>query len=520
MALRDFLNRVINGRQLTEHVATGKTGTVRDPYGNDQADGLTPQRLARILRAAANGDPLAYFELAENMEERDPHYLAVLATRKRSVAQLPITVNAASDAADHKKHAEYLQSWIDDGVLRSSLFDMLDAIGKGFSVMEIEWKTSVGSWTPGKLIWRPPTFFDFDRDDGETLMLREAAGLVDLDPAKFIIHRSKAKSGLTVKSGIARVAAWGWMFKNFTLKDWAIFCQNYGQPIRVGKYDSNATEEQKDILWKAVSQIAGDCAAIIPRSMEIAFQEVGSKSASTDMFEKRVDWYDRQVSKLVLGQTTTTDAISGGHAVSQEHREVQEDIERSDALDLSTTLNLQLVRNMIAFKFGPQDHYPTLSIGRPDEVPLGEFANAFDIFARNGLKLPANFVRSRLGAPAPEGDEETVGGRPEAAPLKMTARQAVDRLFETSAHARKPDRDDVEHLTDRLEAEAAAILDGQIDTIRTALNQATSLEDAAQRLAKLDLKDEELAKAMASAMMVSHLAGQAALLDGLDDERK
>jgi len=518
MALRDFMGRVILGKKLMEEIATARTGTVRDPFTTDQADGMTPVRLARILRASANGDPLSYYELAENMEERDPHYLAVLATRKRSVGQLPITVKPASDASEHKKHAEYLQSWVDDGILRASLFDILDAIGKGMSIMEIDWKTTASSWTPRELIWRSPTFFDFDQHDGETVMLREGAGRIDLEPAKFIIHRSKAKSGLTVRSGIARVAAWGWMFKSFTVKDWAIFCQNFGQPIRVGKYDSGATEEQKDVLWKAVSQIAGDCAAIIPNTMEIDFKEIGSKSASTDMFERRGDWFDRQVSKLVLGQTTTTDAISGGHAVSKEHREVQEDIERSDAFDLSSTINLQLVRNMIAFKFGPQEHYPILTIGRPDEVPLDEFSRAFDIFARYGLELPKRYVYDRLGAPAPIDNEDTIGGQAQTG--SPTARQALNSLFDKSTHAKAPARDQVDIITARLEDEASGILNDQIDAIREALNQAISLQDASRRLAKLDLKEEDLAKAMASAMMVSHLAGQAALLDELDDDHK
>ncbi len=57
-----------------------------------------------------------------------------------------------------------------------------------------------------------------------------------LIPHKFVVHRHKTKSGLTIRSGIARVACWAWMFKAFTVKDWAIFVQNYGQPIRVGKY--------------------------------------------------------------------------------------------------------------------------------------------------------------------------------------------------------------------------------------------------------------------------------------------
>jgi len=82
-----------------------------------------------------------------------------------------------------------------------------------------------------------------------------------------------AKSGLPIRGGIARIAAWGWMFKMFTQRDWAIFTQNFNQPLRVGKYQNGATEEDKDTLFRAVQNIAGDCAAIMPSSMEIEFIE-------------------------------------------------------------------------------------------------------------------------------------------------------------------------------------------------------------------------------------------------------
>ena len=110
---------------------------VRSPISGHPADGLTPARLASIHRAAAQGDPLRYLELAEDIEERDLHYAAVLGTRKRQVAQLPITVEAASDDPEHIKHADFIREWLNEGVLESALFDLFDAIGKGFSILEI-----------------------------------------------------------------------------------------------------------------------------------------------------------------------------------------------------------------------------------------------------------------------------------------------------------------------------------------------------------------------------------------------
>jgi phage gp29-like protein len=520
-SMKDQDGKVVSVAELTEDVAGAQVGGVRQWISGHPADGMTPIKLASILRAADQGEVEAYFELAEDIEERDSHYLAQLATRRRSVSQLPITVTPASDSAEHKKHAEFLREWIKTGVLRSSLFDMLDAIGKAISVMEVDWHHKNGKVLPRALVWRTQRWFTFDRTDGETLLLREGVAGEPLIPHKFVVHRSKAKSGLTIRSGIARVAVWLWMFKSFTVKDWAVFIQNYGQPIRIGKYGRGATEQEKDVLWRAVSGIAGDCAAIIPREMLIEFHEVGSKSSSTDMFEKRADWYNREVSKLILGQTTTTDAVSGGHAVAKEHRLVQEDIERSDALDASDTLNAQLVPNIIAFNFGPQDEYPTIHVGRPDEVPLKDFSEAFDKLAKHGLTAEATFLRDRLGIPAPKEGAELVGGRVEATvppedkpqPKQLTAKQSLDRLF-ASAHSRE-EPDLLDKLTDRLEKDAAAAMDGMIDEVREILSSATDLRDAARKLADLDLSADALAEAMARGMTMAHLIGQAALIDDL-----
>ncbi|NNV20662.1 DUF935 domain-containing protein [Ochrobactrum pseudogrignonense] len=518
---RDWLGNLIAGRDLTDERVGAQAGGVRQWMSDHTADGLTPVKLASILRAADQGDPEAYFKLAEDIEERDPHYLAQLATRKRSVAQLPITVKAASDSAEHKEHAEFIQGWVNEGILRSNLFDMLDAIGKGVSVLEIDWRFHRGHVTPRALTWRTQRWFTFDQADGETLLIRDNDGNQPMVPHKFIVHRSKAKSGLTIRSGIARIAVWCWMFKSFTVKDWAVFCQNYGQPIRIGKYGRGATEPEKDVLWRAVSGIAGDCAAILPREMLIEFHEVGSKSSSTDMYERRADWYDRQVSKLVLGQTTTTDAVSGGHAVAKEHRLVQEDIERSDALDGSDTLNQQLIPNMVAFNFGPQDHYPTIAIGRPDEVPLKDFAEAFDKFARHGLELDASYIRDRLGAPAPKEGGEVIGGRQPSAMDRLfesegrePSRNAVKRLL----HARQessPTDDIIESLTDRLQEDAAGALGGMAQEIRDVLENSKDLSEAADKLARMQLDPDALAEAMTRGMALAHLAGQAALIDDL-----
>ena len=54
--------------------------------------------------------------------------------------------------------------------------DLLDAMGKGYSVAEIDWETSERDWMPKRLVHRLPQWFDFDRDAGELLLLRKDDG--------------------------------------------------------------------------------------------------------------------------------------------------------------------------------------------------------------------------------------------------------------------------------------------------------------------------------------------------------
>lgn len=157
--LDQFGNRIAPAevRQLHEPVAvsTGMASGSRPLWQMHPAEGLTPARLAEIHRWAAQGEILYSLLLAEDIEERDLHYAAVLGTRKRAVAQLPVTVEAASDDAAHIAHADFIREWLKTGALDAALFDMLDALGKGFSVLEIEWCTRPGFIAPERLIYRP-----------------------------------------------------------------------------------------------------------------------------------------------------------------------------------------------------------------------------------------------------------------------------------------------------------------------------------------------------------------------------
>lgn len=506
--------------ELREEIGGASIGGVRQPTTGYPGDGLTPVRLASILKEADQGDPVRFLELAEAIEERDPHLIGVLGTRKRSVAQLEISVEDAGSDAASKKHGDMVRDWLKRDELTSELFDMLDAVHKGYSFTEIIWAEGK-SWWPERLEWRDPRWFDFERRDLRTPQLIEEGGQrMPLPGGKFIYALMPAKSGIPTRGGLARVLAWAWMFKAFTNRDWAIFTQTYGQPVRIGKYGMGASKEDKATLFRAVANIAGDCAAIIPESMKIDFVEASNVGASSGLYKERADFFDQQTSKAVLGQTATTDAVTGGLGSGKEHRQVQEDIERSDARQLASFVNRDLIRIWIDLEFGPQESYPKIRIGRPEDkdvVAMTSTARAF------GLRVKKTEAYALAGFSIPEDGDEVIELGAATAPiedrsgaLREPGGDGKDAGGAPTLHAQQPplpNRDELEQLGADLMAEAQ---DALFDQIGDVVKSANSLDEIRTRLTALvpDIDRTALRSALRQALVIAQLTGRVDLLDG------
>lgn len=499
---------------LLEELAGPTMAGVRRPIGEHPSRGLTPARLGSLLRAAEEGDPVSYLELAEDIEEKDLHYLGVLGTRKRAVAQLEITVEAAEDKEPWIGHADFIREWLRRDELEDELFDMLDATGKGFSVVEILWETSEKQWQPKRLEWRDPRWFTFDQVDLRTVRLRGDDGLPQpLAPYKFIQTIINAKSGLPIRGGLARPVSWAWLFKNFGLKDWVSFLETYGQPLRLGKYPAGSTAEDKRILLRAVSQLGHDAAGIIPDSMMVEFVEAASKGDGA-LFRGLAEFLDQQVSKAVLGQVGTTDAIAGGYAVGKVHDEVRTDIQQSDAKRLAVPINRDLVKPMIDLNFGPPKDglYPRVFIGLPDQTDMTKLMPLIKQYVDMGGKVASAVVRDKLGLPDPDSEEELLQPQRASAPApEADDETATEDDTETdTAAARTANGDAIDDLVDDALGDWEPIIDPVIDPVRQLLDQVGSLEELRDRLPELValMDPTELTEVLARAGFAARLAGE------------
>ncbi|HJB65197.1 MAG TPA: DUF935 domain-containing protein [Candidatus Mailhella merdavium] len=430
--LYDAYGNPIDKSRLYEEQAAPTVTGVRQILSGHPAQNLTPRRLTSLLLAAEQGDALAYLELAEEMEEKDLHYRSVLSTRKLQVAGLPIQVEAASDSAEDVKAADLVRDVLSSGIVASAMQDILDAVGKGYSVCEIMWNTEGRNWYPFALEWRDPRWFVFDRLDGTTLRLKGENGLPEaLAPAKFITHIHKSKSGLPIRGGLARPVAWYYLFKNFDIKSWVQFAQVFGFPLRLGRYGADATGEQREVLLRAVRSIAQDAAAIIPDTMQIEFQATNA-NGNAQLFKTLAEYFDKQISKVVLGQTGTTD--TGQHVgTANAHEKVREDIEASDAMQLSATLTRDLARPLVDLNLGPRKRYPVIRVAREEAEDVTALVDNVVKLAAVAPKLvEVSVIRDKLGVPEPAPGADVIGmtgqARPEEAPASISVNKAVQSV--------------------------------------------------------------------------------------------
>ena len=241
------------------------------------------------------------------------------------------------------------------------LIDMLDAIGKGISIMELDWTVEDGYNViddieyvhPKKLIWDSLT-------DELLVCTGEYPSGVALPENKFVVHRYKAKSGHASRAGLLRVVSWMYLFKNYDVKDWVSFCEVFGMPLRLGKYDASASENDKKQLMEAIVSLGTDAAGIVPSSTMIEFIE-SQKTTSVEIYEKLARYCDEQISKAVLGQTLTSDSGGGSYAQSKTHDEVRHDLTVADAKALAVTIRRDIIRPLVEFNFGADANIPFLS---------------------------------------------------------------------------------------------------------------------------------------------------------------
>ncbi len=483
--------------------------TIRDRYSSYPSQGLTPERLARIFKEADQGDIYRQMELFEEMEEKDTHLFSVLQTRKVAVQGLEWEILPYSDSRADKKAAALVQEVMEFEGFEDAVLDLLDAIGKGFSVCEIMWAVEGGRALVKELRWRHQKKFRFgDQDELRLLTESDPAVGMELPPNKFVYHRYKARSGHPSRAGLLRVCAWMYLFKNYDIKDWVTFAEVYGMPIRVGKYGANASKEDKDALVQALINIGSDAAGIISKDTEIEFVE--AVKSSNDVHKTLAEFCNAEISKAVLGQTLTTEVGErGSYAASKTHGEVRQDIKEADCKALAESLRRDLFRPIVRFNLGEGPRLPYIKFKYEPPEDMERTAKIYSIVIKDiGLPVSAEHVYERFGIPAPREGETVLSPPAGAVPLAM--KDMIPLVLENRPPGFTQAQRQVDSLADGAVQESLPIFKALLAPLLQLIERAGSLEELKRKLpeAYAGMDTAELEDLLARAMFVADLYGR------------
>lgn len=506
MAIVDIHGEPFEQKTLREQ-QTSRLAALHSEYADHPSSGLTPPKLAAILKAAEGGDIKAQCELFQDMEEKDAHLLAESGKRRRALTTVEwAVVPPRNPSAAEKAEADWLNEvMLDLPDFEDLLFDLLDAIGKGFSCIELGWSQYGKEWMPSAFNYRESSWFQLDSPTRTQLRLRDGSQEGGaLNPFGWIVHEHKAKSGYIARGGLYRVLAWPYLFKNYSVRDLAEFLEIYGLPLRLGKYPSGATDDEKATLMRAVVNIGHNAAGIIPTGMEIDFKDAAK--GSHQPFDWMVQWAEKSMSKAILGGTLTSqaDGASSTNALGNVHNEVRHDLLKSDAKQVATTLRQYLLYPLLALnKGGDRDprRLPRFQFDLVESEDIKSYAEALPKLAEAGMQIPTAWVHDKLRIPMPSKGEAVLGTPP---PEPPTAAARVAALKTTTAS--DPLDDLAEDMASNWQP-VATMVEGPVQQL---LAKCKSLEEFQQRLPELVplMNANELAEQISHGLFAANVAGR------------
>lgn len=393
-----------------------------DRWREYPADGLTPAALARILREADEGAPDRALALFQQMEEKDAHLHSVANTRRLALTGLRWEVVSSADVHNGvdrgpaDEAAEYCRSVL--GRLES-LDEVLQhlslAVGRNIAIAENVWDTVDGQL---QLVEILPVSFEritFD-DTGRPRILTEAAPYdgIELSADKFIVHSPHAVSGHPMRGGLLRATALAYLAKHFSMKDWMVYAELFGMPVRIGRYEPGATAEEKRELLSMLESLGADAAGVFSKAVEVQLLEAGRGTAPPP-YERMCDFFNRELSKAWLGQTLTVEGTANdsrpGAAGPAIHNEVRLDLRQDDIVKEGRTIRRDLLGPITRLRFGLNAPVPYFKRVLTPPRDLKQLAEVLSVAVNDlGMKVSSQWAHQALGVPCAGDAAEVLPG--------------------------------------------------------------------------------------------------------------
>jgi phage gp29-like protein len=383
-------------------------GLFNQPQGGNTIILMPPQRwhkdISDYRRSLSDAEKIDFpsrvrlYDLYMNVLQ-DAHLTAVMERLKAAILADP--VEFSRDGAPDKHVGEMLASpWF-----RNFVRDLLDTKWWGFSLFQFF--TDKSGWLTYELVPRKHV------DPVREIILRHQTDIMGT-PWKDYPDLLAVGEPRDIGS-LSKAIPWV-LYKQGAVSDWAQFCEIFGMPIREYVYPGEDEDERRRVANDAYNQ--GSMGVFIhSENSSMKLVESAAKSASGTLYRDMVNTCNAELSKLVLGNTLTTEASERGTqalgTVQKKGEDMIIEAEREFILDV---LNYQMTD--LLESFGINVRGGKFAYATPADTPDLERRIQIDMrIASLGIEIPTEYWYEAYGIPRPE---------------KLGKRKETDKKPETS----------------------------------------------------------------------------------------
>lgn len=339
----------------------------------------TVNTIQSAIRSAEAGDTLELFALYRDITVSGSHVQTELSKRKLAVLGDATSIQPRDkNNPDDQRAARAIQRMIDDcenwedGLihLMDSVLWPVAVVEKIFAPADNRGQTEALRFTlkrieivnpqvlcfrerpalPGHTEikvpeWEPDLRF-YETQGGR--VVRDVSRAYDADPIRHIVHRGHLLTGIRDNWGGPMRSIVFWWLLSALGRDWfGRGMERWGSPFVVGRTDTSS-QEKVDFLKEQFSLSTKIGGLVVDQETQIELEEIAATGLA-DAHEKFINVCNREISKLILGQTLSSEAQSTGlqSSVGGLQSEVRQDLRAFDAMKLSTTLTRQLFRSFL-----------------------------------------------------------------------------------------------------------------------------------------------------------------------------
>ena len=234
-------------------------------------------------------------------------------------------------------------------------------IMQSFAVAQLLWDTSGKYAIPEPRNWHPRYTYYHWLYLCYVALHRDGQDAITPGDGHWVLHAPCGAYRGWMRGAVWPIAPW-WLARQYTLRDWARYCERHGMPIILAMTPAAADPAQSGQFKASLSTLGQETVVQLPQGVEPQYSYDMKLLEATDQgwqgFHQLIEQCNMEITLAIMGQNLTTEVKEGSYAAARVHSDVRQSVLESDARALTRTIRQQIARPFAAMNFSRPEIAP------------------------------------------------------------------------------------------------------------------------------------------------------------------